>query len=253
MFKNAIVRRPCANMVSGLTSANLGLPDVEIALKQHDGYIQALEVCGLFVTMLNADEDYPDSTFVEDPALVTRACAIITRPGAASRRGETPTIRQALERFYDRIEMISEPGTLEGGDVMMVGNHFYIGLSERTNANGADQLISILRRHGMDGTTISMDKMLHLKTGVACLENNNLVVAGEFKSNDLFSTFNRIKISDDEMYAANCIWVNEQVIMPAGFPRTRKRIEEAGYETIALDMSEFQKLDGGVSCLSLRF
>ena len=135
-FNHVIVRRPCRAMVDGITSApELGRPDYELALKEHDAYIEALKQCDVDVTILEADERYPDSCFVEDPALITRECAIITNPGAESRNGEKFEIVDAVRKFFpeDRIEYIQAPGTLEGGDVMMVGDHFYVGRSARTN------------------------------------------------------------------------------------------------------------------------
>ena len=136
MFKNVIVRKPAKSMIDGITSApELGKPDYELAVKQHDAYIEALKQCGVEVTELEALEEYPDSCFVEDAAVLTRKCAIITNPGAASRNGEKEHIIEAVRKFYDddKIAYIKAPGTLEGGDVMMVGDHFYVGRSARTN------------------------------------------------------------------------------------------------------------------------
>ena len=151
MFKHTIVRRPCKAMIDGITSApELGKPDYELALKQHDTYIAALKQCGVDVLVLDADERYPDSCFVEDPAVVTRNCAIITNPGAGTRNGEKEEIIPAIKKFYsdDQIEYIKDPGTLEGGDVMMVGDHFYVGRSARTNEEGIRQFKEILEKHG---------------------------------------------------------------------------------------------------------
>ena len=142
-FNNVIVRRPCKAMVEGITSnPELGKPDYELALKEHDDYIEALKQCGVEVTVLEADERYPDSCFVEDPALITKNCAIITNPGAESRNGEKDEIIGAVKKFFkdEDIEYIKSPGTLEGGDVMMVGDHFYVGRSARTNEEGIRQL-----------------------------------------------------------------------------------------------------------------
>ena len=240
-------------MVNGLTSASLGIPDCDLALTQHADYIRALEACGLQVTVLPADEAFPDSTFVEDAALLTPDCAVITRPGAPSRRGETVSIRQALGAFYPELEAIDAPGILEAGDVMMVGRHFYIGLSERTNSEGARQLIAILEKQGMTGFVIRLEKVLHLKTGVNYLENNTLLACGEFLDKDEFREFEVLQVEPAEAYAANSLWVNGTVLVPAGHPKTRTMINAAGYETLEVDVSEFQKLDGGLSCLSLRF
>ncbi len=253
MFKKALVKTPCPEMINGISSANLGKPDYAKALEQHQAYISALESCGLEVTVLTADSAYPDSCFVEDTALVTPNCAIITHPGALSRQGETTAIEQALASFYADIAHINSPGTLDAGDMMMVGKHFYIGLSERTNLVGAKQMIPILEAHGLSGSTVAMNEMLHLKTGVSYLEHNNLVVTGEMVSKEEFKPFNKIVIDETEAYAANCIWVNDYVLIPQGRPKAKAAIEAAGYMVITLDTSEFEKLDGGLSCLSLRF
>jgi dimethylargininase len=253
LFSKAIVRIPCKNFVNGLTTANLGSPDYDLALIQHQEYVEALRKCVLEVIVLDADEDYPDSTFVEDTALLTQHCAIITNPGASSRKGEIAEIKNVLTEYYSKIETIINSGTVEAGDIMMVGDHFYIGLSRRTNINGAEQLINILKKYGMTGSVVTLDKVLHLKSGVAYLENNNLAAAGEFLSKPVFQKFNILKIDDDESYAANCVWINDNILLPKGFPKARKIIEKVNNNIIEVNVSEFQKLDGGLSCLSLRF
>lgn len=255
-FNNVIVRRPCKAVCEGITSApELGQPVYEEALKQHDKYIEALKKCGVEVTVLEADERYPDSCFVEDPALITRKCAIITNPGAESRNGEKNEIIGAIKKFFpdDKIEYIKEPGTLEGGDVMMVGDTFYVGLSARTNAEGIRQLGEILNKYGMECIQVPLEKVLHLKTGVNYIENNNMLVSGEFIDKPEFEKYNKIIIPEEEAYAANCIWMNGTVIVPEGYPAVLKAVQDAGYETIVVDTSEFRKIDGGLSCLSLRF
>ena len=252
-FKHAIVRTPGKSLTKGLTTASLGTPDYKNALSQHAEYIKALKKCGLDVIVLPPDEDYPDSVFVEDVALMTTYCAILTNPGAVSRKGEVEQIKKTVDQYYTNIETIHIPGTLEAGDVMMVGNHYFIGLSERTNQKGAVQLIRILEKNGMSGSIVRFEKVLHLKTGLAYLENNNLLACGEFVDKPEFQKFNIIDIPQEESYAANSIWVNGTVIMPKGFPKTKQLVQDAGYKVDALDVSEYQKLDGGVSCLSLRF
>lgn len=253
MFTHAIVRTPSKAIVNGLTTSSLGLPDYRRALKQHQSYVDALKACGLNVIAMPPDSEFPDSCFVEDTALLTKRCAIIARLGAATRLGEEADVREMLTSYFDHIESIEGPGTVEPGDIMMVGDHFYIGLSDRTNASGARQMITLLEKHGLKSSTVEMSEMLHLKTGLSYLENNTLVACGEFLRKPEFANFNLIAVDADESYAANCIWVNGTVIVPAGFPTTSQKIEDAGYAVISIDMSEFQKLDGGLSCLSLRF
>ena len=253
MFTRAIVRTPCRSIAHGLTSAKLGKPEYQNALRQHDGYVEALRACGLEVTVLPADENFPDSTFVEDVALLTPRCAVITNPGAQSRKGETRLILKTIRAFFPAVEMIEAPGTVEAGDIMMTGDHYYIGLSERTNLEGAEQMIAILESHGFSGSMVELNEVLHLKTGLGYLENNNLLACGEFLGKPEFKKFNILKVSHGEAYAANSVWINGKVLVPAGFPKTKAMIEKAGYETIPVDVSEFRKLDGGLSCLSLRF
>jgi len=253
MFKNVIVRKPCKAMLNGITSANLGKPDFDLALRQHNFYVETLKKCGVEVTILNSDECYPDSCFVEDVALCTKNCAIITSPGAPSRKGEEDEMKEVLSKFYAHIETIEHPGTVEAGDIMMVGDHFYIGLSRRTNEEGARQIIAILEKYGLSGSTVPLNKLLHLKTGLSYLENNNLLISGEFIDNPAFERFNKIIVPEEEAYAANCIWVNGHVLVPMGYPKTLHVIKELGYSVHEVDTSEFRKLDGGLSCLSLRF
>ena len=186
MFKYAITRKPCKAMVDGLSDADFGTPDYQKALAQHNDYIEALKECGLEVTVLEACEDYPDSCFVEDVALMTPHCAILTNPGAPSRRGEVEHIEDAVKSFYKNVERITSPGLAEAGDIMMVGDHYYIGLSERTNQIGADQMISILEKYGMTGSVVEMSEVLHLKTGLGYIEDNNLLACGEFLSKPEF-------------------------------------------------------------------
>jgi len=254
MFSKAIVRIPGKSLINGLTDSEyLGVPDYSKAIIQHQVYIEALKSCGLQVNVLEPCEEYPDSTFVEDVALITPKCAIITRPGAQSRRGEVEQIESVLKSEFNNLERIKAPGTIEAGDIMMVGNHYYIGLSERTNTQGAEQIIPILNKYGYTGSTVDLNDVFHLKTGLSYLENNILVVCGEFKNDPVFSSYEHIEIPDKESYAANCIWVNDFVIVPLGYPLSKDKISNLGYKVIEVDVSEFKKLDGGLSCLSLRY
>ena len=252
-FSKAIVRKPAPTLPHGITSAILGAPDVAIANVQHHEYVNVLQRCGLEVIILDPDPIHPDSTFVEDTAILTEYCAIITNPGAPSRRSEIHNIRGEIKKHYKVVEQIEPPGTLDGGDVLMAGSHFFIGISERTNIQGADQLIKILGTYGLTGEHIFISNLLHLKSGVNYLENNTLLLTGEFKDHPAFNNYQKIIVPISESYAANSLWVNGMVIVPSGFQITLKSIRDHGYETIETDTSEFRKLDGGLSCLSLRF
>ncbi len=203
-------------MVNGITSAKLGKPDFEKASEQHKNYVEILKKCGLQVTVLLGDSDFPDSTFIEDVALCTTEFAVITNPGAQTRTGEKFFIHLALREYFDMIEEIRYPGTLDAGDVMMVGNHFYIGISERTNDEGAEQLIKILQKYNMTGTKVHLHTMLHLKTGLSYLEQNNLLVSGEFINNPAFEKYSRIIVDEKEAYAANSLMDKRESTCPEG-------------------------------------
>jgi dimethylargininase len=240
-------------MVNGLSGAGLGLPDYFLALQQHKAYTAALEKCRCKVLSLPPDPHHPDSVFVEDTALITGEVAVIARPGTDLRRGETTSIRSVLENYFSRMEEISPPGTLDAGDVLEVENHFFIGLSRRTNREGAAQLAGFLGGQGKTSSTIALEKFLHLKSGVTYLGDDTLLLAGELRECEEFRDLNTIDVPEDEEYAANSILVNEKVLMPAGYPKTRKMLMRLGYDILPVDTSEFRKLDGGLSCLSLRF
>ena len=252
-FTRAIVRRPGQSIISGLSESSLEIPIYEKALAQHDYYVKALKKCGLDVVILDAIEEYPDSTFVEDVAVLTPGCAIVTAPGAESRAGEIQEVKSTLENFFPCIERITPPGTLEGGDIMQIGAHYYIGLSGRTNGDGARQLINILEKYGMTGSAISVHNFLHLKTGVTWIGQNTLIAERGFVTSSDLKNFNMLQVAAGEAGAANCIYLAGKIIMSAGFPKTKKLLGETGPEVIEVDITEFAKIDGGLTCLSLRF
>lgn len=256
MFTHAIVRPPCASFAEGLTTAGLGPPDLAKALEQHERYCDALARCGLELTRLEPDERYPDSTFVEDAAILAAGCAVIARPGAESRRGEVGAIRRSLAPFYETVHEIAPPGTLDGGDVCRAGDHFFIGISERTNEDGARQLAGLLAKAGYASSIVdvrSVPGLLHLKSGLAFLGGGWLVAAEPFAGMSGFFDYHMAFVDPEEAYAANCVRVNDRVLVAAGYPGIERRLREIGFDVLALDMSEFRKMDGGLSCLSLRF
>lgn len=255
-FKNAIVRPPARNFAEGLTSVDLGKPDYERALRQHQAYCEALESCGLSLTELEADEQHPDSTFIEDTALITGRGAILTRPGARSRTGEVDSIGKVLRRFFSDLHRIEEPGTVDAGDVCEAGSHFFIGVSDRTNEAGARQLASLLNQFDYSSSLIDIreiSNILHLKSGIAFLGNGYLVSIDELFRREEFRQYEIIRIAPGEEYAANCLSINDHVLVAEGYGLFEQRLGDLGFKTIALKMSEFQKMDGGLSCLSLRF
>jgi dimethylargininase len=256
MFTKAIIRPPSVNFAAGLTTVDLGAPDLKRALNQHEAYCQALESCGLDLIRLATDEKHPDSTFVEDTAILTTRGAVITRPGAASRLGETNHLAPVIRDYFSNVYSIEEPGTVDGGDICEAGEHFFIGVSKRTNEHGADQLAGLLASFGYTSSLIDIrgvSNILHLKSGLAYLGGKQLVLIEELERFREFSGYDSICLDSGEEYAANCLAINGKVLIADGFPATRYELEHRGYQTIALDMSEFQKMDGGLSCLSLRF
>ena len=256
MFTKAIVRPPAANFAEGLTTADLGAPNYGRALKQHEAYCAALEQCGLTLIRLAADSRYPDSTFVEDTAVLTERNAILTRPGAESRAGEVASIGEVVSDFYPSPVSIQPPGTVDGGDVCEAGNHFFIGLSERTNEAGARQLAELLARCGYTSSFIdirNLSSILHLKGGLSYVGDNRLAVIEALADRPEFRGYDFVRVDASDEYAANCVRVNSHVLVAAGYPAFAGKLRELGYQTIELEMTEFQKMDGGLSCLSLRF
>jgi dimethylargininase len=256
MFKNAITRTPAVTYAKGITTSNLGTPDMPLTLRQHQAYIDALKATGLHVVTLDPEPAFPDSTFVEDTAIVTADFAVITRPGADSRRGEIESIRPALETFFERIHTIDAPGTVDGGDICQAGQHFFIGISERTNPEGGQQLADILVKEGYTAALVDirgMQSILHLKSGIAYLGNNTMVLFEELADHPAFQDYTILTPPKEEEYAANCVRINDVVFIAKGFPKTAALIAKAGFKLLELDMSEYRKMDGGLSCLSLRF
>ncbi len=251
-FRRAIVRTPGPDVAAGLTTAGLGRPDLSLLTAQHSAYVETLRRLGLEVDVLPEAPGFPDSYFVEDAAVVTPEVAVITRPGAPSRRGETAAVEPALAKHRPLVR-IEPPGTLDGGDVLFAGGRFFIGLSERTNGDGARQLGRILASHGYSWTAVPVEGGLHLKSFVNTLGGRNLAVAAGFESGGIFREFNRIVLDPGDDYAANTLWINGTLLMPAGFPGVRDRFAGLGLPIIEIDTSEMRKMDGGLTCLSLRF
>lgn len=256
MFTKAIVRLPSENFADGLSTVALGMPNFAKTIEQHQAYCDALIQCGLTLTRLAADPIHPDSTFVEDVAIVTEHGAILTRPGAESRAGEVENIKSGLSQFYSELPEIKAPGTLDGGDICEAGSHFIIGISLRTNENGAMQLADWLASHGYTSDFVdicSVPGILHLKSGISFIGDNRMVVIDALAGHPALRRFELVRVHPSEDYAANCVRVNDQVLMASGFPILQNTLAKLGYLVIALDMSEYQKMDGGLSCLSIRF
>lgn len=255
-FSHAIVRPPATTFAKGITSSRRGPPDLSLALEQHKTYCRMLEQLGLWLVRLPPDPEFPDSTFVEDAAVVTSRGAILTRPGAPSRTGEVTALGEALCRWFPQLDGISPPGTLDGGDVCEAGPHFFIGVSERTNPEGAAQLAAWLEFRGFGSSVIDIRKvsgMLHLKTGLSWLGGRRLLAWRALAGHEALRGWEVLKVPKGEEYAANCIRVNDGVLVAQGFPKTAALLSGLGYDLAAVEMTEFRKIDGGLSCLSVRW
>ena len=255
-FTRALLRVPGENFAAGITGAAEGPPSLAATLEQHRRYTTALESVGLATTLLPADARYPDGTFVEDTAIVTPTVAILTRPGAASRAGETAAIAAALGTQFGDLRHIVAPGTVDGGDVCETDACVLIGVSARTNAEGARQLASLLNEFGRATTIIDIRGcagLLHLKTGISYLGEGRLALAPGVPRYAAFENYEQVILAAEESYAANCVRINGRILVAAGYPRFVEALQRLGYDPLPLPMSEFRKQDGGLSCLSLRF
>lgn len=255
-FTHAITRNPAESYLHGITTAELGLPDLVLALKQHAHYCQALEQADVQVDTLPALKTYPDSVFVEDTAIVEPEFAVLARPGAVARRGEAAEILPVLEGKFERVYQIEGNATLDGGDICKAEDVYYLGLSARTNLDGAQQLAAILNYYGYRSELIDirrMDGILHLKSAFNYLGENTLLLDPRLADQGTFSGYRKLVVPLEEAYAANCLRVNEVVLVPAGFLRTLELITNAGFDALLLEVSEYRKMDGGLSCLSLRW
>lgn len=180
---------------------------------------------------------------------------MITRPGALSRVGEIASIGPVLREYFNEVHAIAAPGTVDGGDVCEAGDHFFIGISRRTNEHGAQQLARLLGSFGYSSSLIDirgLSNILHLKSGLAYLSGKRLVVIEALRGLKEFAAYDVVGVSGTEEYAANCLAVNGKILIASGYPALERELEGLGYVTMPLEMSEFQKMDGGLSCLSLR-
>jgi len=226
--------------------------DVTRAIRQHGLYEEALAALGCRVEALPADPELADSVFVEDAAIVLDAVAVITRPGAESRRPETAAIAGALSR-YRPLLAIEAPGTLDGGDVLRIGRTLYVGISGRSNLDAIDQLSLGLAPYGYDVRGVAVRGCLHLKSAVTALDDDTVLVNPDWVDSAVFTGMRPIEIDPRERGAANALRIGERVIYPASFPATRRRLALAGIDVLEVDVSELQKAEGAVTCCSLVF
>ncbi len=226
--------------------------DVDLARRQHADYCAALENAGLELIRLEADERYPDGCFVEDTTVVAGDLAVMLPIGAPSRVGEEVEVEKTLRR-YKIVEEIKPPASMDGGDILKIEKRLYIGLSQRTNRRAISELGKLISPQGYEAIPVPLEKVLHLKSAVSYLGEQHVVVSPGSFDDRVLSEYNKITVPDDEAYSANCLAVNGVVLVSKGFPRTKSRIESAGFETVELDMSEFRKGWGSLTCLSIIF
>ena len=226
--------------------------DVARAAAQHHAYRQALESLGCRVIALPAQDAMPDAVFVEDVALVFDEIAIMTRPGAASRRGEGASVAEALAR-YRTLRTIESPATIDGGDVLRVGRTIYVGQAARSNAEGIVQLRALVSEFGYAVQGVPTRDCLHLKSAVTVVADETLLIQPEWVDRAVFAGYRLIDVDSGEPHAANALRVGAGVIYPACFPRTQQRMADAGIEVITVDLSELQKAEGATTCCSLVF
>jgi dimethylargininase len=226
--------------------------DLAKVQEQHHAYEKLLEKLGARVLSLPAEPALPDSMFVEDPAIVLDELAVILPLGTDSRRPEASSLAKALSRFR-KLEYVSLPGTLEGGDVLRIGRKLFVGLTKRSNAEGIRQLAAILAPHNYQVIAVPVTGCLHLKSAVTCIGHNTLLANRTWFDTALFAGYAWIDVDPAEPHAANALAFGDTIIFPASFPRTRARIEARGFHVTPLDISELQKAESGLTCSSLLF
>jgi dimethylargininase len=253
-FTHAITRRPGLSITQGLRAVDVGTPDHELFLSHHADYVAALESTGAQVTTLDALEDYPDSVFVEDAALCLPEGAVVLRPGAPSRLGEAEQMAPVLEKFYSDVRRIQGPGYIDGGDILTVEREILVGTSARTDTAGIEELRALVSDWGYTVRELQTPPdVLHFKTDCSLLDEQTILATKRLADSGCFEGYKVILVAEGEEPCANAIRFNDLVIMPAGFPKTQEAVQTAGYTVKTVGNSEAAKVDGGMSCLSLRF
>ncbi len=224
--------------------------DLDIARAQHHEYVSALAAIGCQLVELPAETDLPDSVFVEDIAFILDEVAVITRPGADSRKPETASIIQALTPHRTLVQ-VTAPATVDGGDVLVLGKNIYVGLSTRSNSAAIEQLQKLLGNYGYKIIGAEMTDCLHLKTAVTRVDDKTLLINKNWVSADYFTGYDLIEVDPSEPFAANCLPVNEYIIYPTSFPKTRAKLESRGYKIKSVTVDELAKAEGAVTCCSL--
>ena len=252
-FTHAIVRQPAKSIIKGLRAVDVGSPDYAQMISDHEDYIEALTFAGVEVIKLTALEKFPDGQFVEDTALCLPKATVLLRPSVPSRLGEVNEIAPKLRKLFKEVFEIEEPGHVEGGDILVADKEILVGRSARTNTSGINQLSEIVTPLGHEvREVVTPSEILHFKTDCSLLGPNEILSTERLQSSGCFDGYQVINVADGEEAAANVIRVNDYVIMPAGFPKTKEILENHGYKVKAINNTQCAKLDGGMSCLSLR-
>ena len=253
-FTHALCRTPSNSVSDGLRAQDQGDPDPLAFAAEHAAYVSALRDAGCDVTVLAADEAYPDSVFIEDPALVLNGVAIVLRPGAETRLGEAAALRPALVETMKDIIDLQTSGYVDGGDILCTDSHVLLGLSARTTVEGAEDLRPIVERLGYELKVLQTPpEILHFKTESSLLDHETVLATPALAASGAFEGLNVIETADAEEAAANAIRVNDYVFLSAGYPKTAAKLEAAGYALKILNTSQAALVDGGLSCMSLRY
>ncbi len=249
----AITHTPSPSLSQGeLTFLSRQPIDFDKAKRQHASYCDMLRRSGVTVVTFDKNSSFPDSVFVEDTALVLDEIGVIMPMGVASRQKETEFIQTELAKFRN-IEHIVLPERIEGGDILCIGKRLYVGLTSRTNAGGVRALEGMVKPYGYNVIGVNVSGCLHLKTGCTALDEHNILINPRWVDSKSFETFNQIVVPDEEPFAANILRIGNIICMHSGFAKTREMVEQSGYEVAVTDISEFQKAEAGLTCMSLIF
>lgn len=253
-FSRAITRRPAPTIARGLRAEDIGNPDFDGMIAAHKAYVAALKSTGAEVIELGSLDAFPDAQFVEDTALCLPQGAILMRPGAPSRMGEVNQMAPTLRNCYETVLEIKGPGHVEGGDILVTGREILVGRSERTDAEGVAELAKITSDWGHKLREVfTPEGVLHFKTDCSLMDAETILSTRRLDASGCFEGYRVLHVADGEEAAANAIRFNNLVLMAAGFPRTAEMLDREGYQVVEIDNTDCAKLDGGMSCLSLRF
>lgn len=253
-FTHAFCRTPAKSVTNGLRADDQGDPDYAQFLQHHEAYVSALKAAGCQITVLDALEAYPDSVFIEDAALCIAGTAIVLRPGAQSRFGESAALMPSLAAAFKQVLNLNGDGYVDGGDILVTDTEVFIGLSSRTNQAGYDSLSELVKRLGYNPRKIITPvQILHFKTDCGLLDSHTIFSSEALAATGCFKDYKVIIAPENESAAANLIRVNDTVFISDGYPKTKTVLQDAGYKVVSLPNSEAAKVDGGLSCMSLRF